>query len=201
MRGVASVALVLGVGGTAFADAEHYEQVRVDAGITGSSVAVADRNGTGLVVEIKEMVHDHLAIGGRVEVGVMYGGHVGDDNAAVSIAMAACALAKAEYYVGDGPIRPFAGLGLGAYSIGSETVDSGPMTAGVSTTTGRYFGVAPEVGVDLGRVRLAVTYNAIVGASIEVTQTVGTVQETTRVSQNYLSLELSFQFAGGRKAH
>jgi outer membrane protein W len=182
----------------AAADPVHYEQVRVDAGLTGSTVAIADRNGAGFVVEIKELVTDHLAIGGRVEVGVMYGGHVGDDHADVSATMAACGLVKAEYHFLDGQIRPFVGLGAGAYTIGSESVTSGPMTAGVQTDTGRYVGVAPQIGIDLGHVRIAATYNAIVGASIEVHDMVGTASQTTTLSQNYLSLELSYEFAGGR---
>ena len=66
--------------------------------------------------------------------------------------------------------------------------------------TGRYFGVAPQIGIDLGRVRLAATYNAILGASLEVHQTVGDVEQTSSASQNYLSLELSFRFGGGRRA-
>lgn len=181
------------------AEAPSYEQVRVDAGVTGSSVAVRDRAGAGMVVEIKAMVRDDLAVGGRVEVAVMFGGALGDDQLPLDVAMAACGLAKAELYLADGPVRPFVALGAGGYTIGAQTIDSGPNTAGIHTQTGRYFGVAPQLGVDLGRVRLAATYNAILGASLEVHHTTGTVDEITRVSQNYLSLELSFQFAGGRK--
>lgn len=59
--------------------------------------------------------------------------------------------------------------------------------------------MAPQVGIDIGRLRVAATYNAILGAYLELHQTIGTVEETTRLSQNYLSLEVSFQFAGGRK--
>lgn len=183
----------------ASAESEHYEQIRVDAGITGSSVAVSERSGAGMVAEIKVMVHDNVAVGGRVEVAVMFGGVVGDDELPLDVAMAACGLAKVEAYAGSGPIRPFVGLGAGGYTIGSQTIDSGPNTSGIYQQTGRYFGVAPQIGVDLGRVRIAATYNAILGASLELHQMIGDVEQRSRVSQNYLSLELSFQFAGGRK--
>ena len=191
--------LALGAATPAFADPESYEQIRVDAGLTASSVAASDRWGGGMAMEIKALVNDHLAIGGRVEVGVMFGGVVGADALPLSVAMAACGLLKAEIYAGDGPIRPFVGLGVGGYTIGSQTIAAGPNTAGIDQQTGRYFGIAPQLGIDLGPVRLAATYNAILGASLEIHQTTGTVEQTSRVSQNYLSLELSFQFAGGRK--
>lgn len=196
---VALAVLSLGGRRDARGDSARYEQIRVDGGLTGSSVGVSDRNGAGMVVEIKAMVDDHLAVGGRVEVAVMFGGVAGRDELPLDVAMAACGLLKGELHAGDGPIRPFVGLGVGGYTIGSQTIDSGPNTAGIYQQTGRYFGVAPQLGVDLGRVRLAATYNAILGASLEVHQTIGDVEQTSRLSQNYLSLELSFQFAGGRR--
>jgi hypothetical protein len=201
-RPVALLALSLAsalASGDAFAEAESYEQIRVDAGMSGAFVSVSDRNGAGMVAEIKVMVHDHVAIGGRVEVAVMFGGHIGQDDRPLDVAMAACGLAKGEYFLIDGPVRPFVGLGIGGYTIGSQTITSGPNTAGIDQQTGRYFGVAPQIGIDLGRLRLAATYNAILGATLEVRQTIGDVEQTSKLSQNYLSLELSFRFAGGRK--
>lgn len=183
----------------AVADSKHYENVRVDAGITGSSVSVSDRNGAGMAVEIKGMAHDNIAIGGRVEVAVMFGGVVGADEAPLDIAMAASGLVKGEYLHGNGMIRPFGGLGVGGYTIGSQTIAAGPNHDGINTTTGRYVGVAPQIGIDIGRVRIAATYNVILGAYLELHQRIGDVEQTTRLSQNYLSLEVSFRFAGGRK--
>jgi hypothetical protein len=199
MRTVALLAIVVCSSTAAFADSEHYEQIRVDGGLTGSSVGVSDRDGVGMVTEIKGMVHDNIAIGGRVEIAMMFGGHIGQDALPLSFAMAACGLLKAEVYAGSGPIRPFVGFGAGAYTIGSQTIERGPNTSGIQSAVGRYFGIAPQIGVDLGPVRLAATYNALAGASLEVQDMVGNVMRTSRVSQNYLSLEVSFQFAGGRK--
>jgi hypothetical protein len=58
---------------------------------------------------------------------------------------------------------------------------------------------APQIGIDVGRLRLAATYNAIVGATLELRQTIGDVEQTEKLSQSYMSLELSFRFGGGRK--
>lgn len=179
----------------ALAESEHFEQIRVDAGMTASSVAIDERSGGGVVAEIKAMVHDYVAVGGRVEIAMMFGGRVGTEEEPLDLAMAASGLLEVEVFAGIGPIRPFAGIGIGGYTIGAQTVQD----AGIRQETGRYFGIAPQLGIDLGRVRLAATYNAILGASIELRQMVGTVERTTRLSQNYLSLELSFRFGGGRK--
>lgn len=195
--GVAFVLASVLADADAVADSSRYEQIRVDAGITGSSVSVGDRSGTGMVVEIKNQLTDTVAIGGRVEIAVMFGGVVGEDELPLDIAMAACGLLKVELHPLDGPVRPFVALGAGGYTIGGQTIDGGPHTSGIRRETGRYVGVAPQVGVDLGPFRLAATYNAILGASLEVSQMVGDVRETTKLSQNYLSLELSFRFAGG----
>src|SRR5262245_1003778 len=169
------VLFVLGLGGRAFAEAEHYEQIRVDAGMTGSSVGVSDRNAVGFVAEIKVNAHDNIAIGGRVEIAVMFGGDVGGEE--LPFGMAAAALAKGEYLLGTGTVRPFAGLGAGLYSMGTHTIVDDPNgNSGISTTSGRYFGVAPEVGIDVGRLRLAATYNAVLGTSVEYRQTSGGVE-------------------------
>ena len=197
MRGwLAALGLV--IGGDASAEAEHYEPIRVDAGMTGSTVGVSDRNGAGFVAEIKVNTHDNIAVGGRVEIAVMFGGRLGGEE--LPFGLAAAALLKGEYLLGTGPVRPFAGIGAGLYSIGSHTIVSDPNgNGGISTTSGRYFGVAPEVGLDLGRLRLAATYNAILGTSVEYRQTTGGIEHRESFSQSYLSLEASFRFGGGRK--
>lgn len=188
-----------GLAGEAAADAGRYEQVRVDAGITGSTVAVSDRNAAGVVAEIKINVDDHVAVGGRVDIAVQFGGVVGDED--LPFGMAAAGLVKGEYLVGTGAVRPFAGIGAGVYSMGSHTIvhDDGGGASGISTTTGRYLGVAPSAGVDLGPVRLAVTYNAILGTSVEYRQTSGGIEHRESFSPDYVTFEMSFRIGGGRK--
>lgn len=183
----------------AIADANHYENVRLDLGLIGTAVRVSDRVGGGVSVEIKGMATDHVAIGGRVEVAVMFGGAVGADRAPLNVAMTADGLVKAEYLFGNALVRPFVGFGIGGYTIGSQSIAAGPNRDAISVTTGRYIGVAPQLGVDIGRVRVAATYNAIIGAYLEVTETIGSSPQTTQLNQSYLSLEISFQLAGGRK--
>jgi len=185
----------------AWAQAENYNPVRVDSGLSGTYVSASGRGGFGAVVEPKFMIHDNIAVGGRLEAAVMFGGNIGSDGSTkMDMGAAAAVLAKGEYLLGTSAVRPFVGLGIGVIDIASQSVSAGPMTAGVDQKAGRYFAVAPQIGVDLGRLRLAATYNMILGADIEVHQMVGGVDQTASFSQNYLTFEMSFRFGGGRKA-
>ena len=186
----------------AHAESEHFEQIRADGGLGVSKAHLEDRGGISLVAEVKAMVHDDLAIGGRVEIAMIYGGVIGMDELPLDFTLAGSGLVKAELFLpgtAHSVVRPFVSLGVGAYTIGSHQVQDGPNTSGIATAIGRYVGAAPQIGVDVGRMRLAATYNAILGATLEVHDRVGTADQITRVSQNYLTLELSFRFAGGRK--
>ena len=195
-------AIVIGVVASraAFADPVHYENTAVDAGVTFVRSAISSRYGDGLAVEIRGLVNDNLAIGGRVEIGAMYGGVVGSDRADLDIAFAASGIVKAEYLFGHEFVRPFVGGGVGGYTIGSQSIPAAGNRAAIENSSGRYLGAAVQVGVDIGPVRVAATYNALLDAYLEFHETTGTgATQTTQLSQNYLTLELSFRFAGGRK--
>jgi hypothetical protein len=200
MRHLCSAAIVassIAATSQARAEAESYEPLRFDAGIAGSYIDASARSGTGFVGEIKYLLHDNVGIGARLDFQVMFGGQLAD-NVDLDIAMTGAALAKAEYYVGNGPIRPWAGGGLGFYSISSQTFLDDPEIR-IETQQGKYFGIAPQVGIDLGRLRLAATYNLVFGAGIEVTRTINGVAQRTTYSQNYVTFELSFRIGGERK--
>jgi hypothetical protein len=68
------------------------------------------------------------------------------------------------------------GLATGAYVLGAS---------GVSPTAGTFFGVGPQLGLDIGGFRAGLSYNALVGAG--------------PVSRDFLSLDLAFRLGGGRK--
>lgn len=184
----------------ATAQAANYELIRVDAGLAGGYSKGVESGGFGGMVEPKLMLHDNVTVGLRVEGMVTFGANVGRGSDELSIASGSVAatLVKAEYLFGNLAVRPVVGLSAGLYSIGGEAITTSSDSVGVSQRAGRYFGVAPQVGLELGRVRLAVSYNAIVGASIEVEQTVGEPQSRRDFSQNYYSFELSFHFGGTR---
>jgi outer membrane protein X len=198
---VAAATVIVGAGGDAYAQAEHYQPFRFDSGLSGTYVSASGRGGFGAVVEPKFYVHDNIAVGGRLEGAVMFGGSIDQMTGDTQMDMGAvgAVMAKGEYLHGLSAIRPFAGLGIGLFDIASQSLAAGPTTTGIDQKAGRYFGVAPQVGIDLGRLRLAATYNMILGADIEVRQTIGGVEQTASFSQNYMTFELSIRFGGGKK--
>lgn len=199
LGGFIALAALLAGAHVAAAQAANYNPIRVDSGLSGTYVSASGRGGFGAVVEPKFSIHDQVSVGFRLEAAVMFGGSFGNDGSTkMELGAAAAVLAKGEYLLTTSGVRPFVGLGLGMFDIASQSVAAGPMTAAIDQRAGRYFGVAPQLGIDLGRLRLAATYNAILGADIEVRQTIGGVDQSASYSQNYLTFEMSFRFGGGR---
>ncbi len=205
MKRVAIAAVTAGLAAIAFpvtaaAQAENYEPYRIDLGVSAAYTHGLGAGGPGGVVEAKYLFMDEVAAGLRLDGAAMFGGSVDSDNGGVDVGIGAVAstLLKGEYLLGDGGARPFAGLGIGMYTIASQSVSAGEGAA-VDQRGGRYFGIAPQIGADLGRARLALTYNAIIGASVEVQQSAGTGgEEVEEYSQDYLTLDFTFRIGGDR---
>jgi outer membrane protein X len=179
--------------------AEHYVPIRVDVGLIGTYLPTGlGGGGFGGVVEPKFLLTDNIALGVQFQGALSFGGSISNAGTSVGIGAVAATLAKGEYlFTHHGNVRPFVGLGLGFYDIASESVSAGSSMASVDQKAARTFGVEPEIGVDLGAVRLAVAYNAMLGTEIEVHQTVGNAMTTTTYSENYLMFELGFRIGGG----
>ena len=198
----AGIAMLSLASSSAVADtipAEHYVPFRVDVGLIGTYLPTGlGGGGFGGVVEPKFLLTDNIAIGIQFQGALSFGGSISGAGTSVGIGAVAATLAKGEYlFTRNGNVRPFVGLGLGLYDIASESVSAGSSMASVDQTAARTFGVQPEIGVDLGAVRLAVAYNAMIGTEIEVHQTVGNAMTTTTYSENYLMFELGFRIGGG----
>lgn len=185
----------------AHAQAVNYNPIRVDSALSGTYVSASGRGGFGAVVEPKYAVHDQVSVGLRFEGAVMFGGSIGNaGDTSMDMGAAASLMAKGEYLFTTTEVRPFVGLALGMIDIASQSISTTSMSASIDQKAGRYFAIAPQIGIDLGRLRLAATYNAIIGADIEVHQMIGGVDQKASFSQNYLTFELGFRFGGGRIA-
>jgi hypothetical protein len=89
------------------------------------------------------------------------------------------------------------GLGAGVYWLTLQSVAAGG--GGIPSVyqgIGRHFGVAPQLGIDFGGVRLAATYNAMLGADLMVEQSVNGSPQTVQNTRNFLVLELTFRNFG-----
>jgi hypothetical protein len=188
---------------------ENYVLFRVDTGLFFAYGHGPGRYGGGAFVEPKFAILDPLVVGAHLEGVVMGGGSINPGTASTNPGTASTSvemrgivnfLAKAEWYFLDSPIRPFVGFGLGVYDIAGQSIATSAGGALINQKAGSYFGLAPQAGIELGIFRLSLTYNAIIGAAIEVQQTVGTSAGShSDVSQNYLSVDLGFRIGGWRR--
>ncbi|MCY1082158.1 hypothetical protein [Archangium lansingense] len=159
--------------------------------------------GFGVVVEPKWNITDWLAVGTRVDVGLIFGGRI-VPSGTTSIALGASVgtLIKAELLLGSSGVRPFVGFGGGTYVIAGQSVSAGNGGAGISQTGGQFYGIAPQLGIDFGGLRLGVTYNHILGADIVIEQNVSLGVQAERLPRNYVLLELTgrvLKFGGSEK--
>ena len=193
LGGFALVALLL-VTVDAQAQSQNFQLFRVDSGLVGA-YAPGDLTGYGIggFVEPKFNATDRIAVGARLEGSVVMGMAIGGEEVTAGMTSQAATLAKGEYFLTTRKVRPFVGLGAGMYTLAS----SGGGTSGANVSAGRYFGVAPQVGVNLGGFRLAGTYHMIFGDNL-VTLSSGNTQ---KVSRNYASLDIGFQFGGKPRAN
>lgn len=168
--------------------------VIIHTGLAGLWGMGSQSFGIGAVVEPKWNITDHIAAGVRLDGGVMGGGRFAPEGTtSISLSAGAATLLKGEYSFFDEGVRPFVGLGAGMYILASQSVAAGAGGAGVSQSGGRFFGVAPQLGVDLGPVRLAATYNHILGGDIVVEQNINAGIEAEKIQRNYVQFELTFR--------
>jgi hypothetical protein len=185
----------------ASAQASNYEPFRLDMAVLGTYAHGPTSFGFGGLVEPKFNVLNFLSVGARFEGAAMFGGSVDayNESASVSIWAASAYLGKADFFLADWPVRPWVGLGAGLYYLaGQSFTDMG--SSGNTTLhqkAGRYFGLAPQVGIELGGFRLSATYHAILGAEMEVEQTLGTGDVRSKgFTQNYVTFELGWRIFG-----
>jgi hypothetical protein len=175
----------------------------VHSGVAGLWGYGTQSFGLGAVVEPKWNITDSIAAGLRLDGGALFGGRiVPQGTTSVAMGLSVATLLKGEYLLGDSGVRPFLGLGAGTYTLVSQSVAAGNSGAGVNQSAGQFFGVAPQLGIDFGGVRLGLTYNHILGGEVIIEQDVSTGVQAARLPRNYVQLELSFhtlKFGGPEK--
>jgi outer membrane protein X len=203
------VVACLAIAPAARAQAPNYQPVRVDLTLYGA-YAAADANayGGGIALEPKLNLTDQIAVGLRLDAAGFATQRVSvgaTGSQAVSVSQGARAvtafLAKADWYLTTSTVRPFLGIGVGIYRIGSGT-QSVSGTGSVVQTAGKFqgFGVCPQLGLNLGAFRVAGTYHLIAGGDqVVLTQSVGTSAPTqTKLSKSFFAIEIGGTFGGGR---
>jgi hypothetical protein len=181
--------------------APNYQIFRTDIGFGAATVHAQGAYGGTVSVEPKLNLMDNVAIGARFEALIGGGGNIGgpgSGDVSVKMNVAVASLLKADYFLTTASVRPWVGLGIGRYAIVSQGVNTGGGVS-VKQNAGAYFGLAPQLGLELGGFRISLTYNHIVAAEVEVTQTVNGRPETKKYSHNYLTIDIGFRVGGQRR--
>ena len=167
---------------------------KMDGGIHGGfSFGDVKMYGIGASLEPKVFLTPKISAGARFEGTALFGGNIDASGESVSASASSVGafLVKGEFYTNDEGTRPFFGLGLGYYTIGSNSAG----TSGASISAGSHFGLAPQIGVTFKNFRLSGIYHVITGKDL-LTVSAGDFKE---ISRNYLVVELGFKIFGSNK--
>lgn len=193
MKKIIVLAALLAAGFSSSFAQLNYKAFKVDVGglyaiPTGDDV----KAGVGFYVEPKYNITDHIAAGLKMEWAIM--GAEEAEGASIDISAIGSYQITGDYYFGTSKVRPFVGLGLGIYSLGtatiSGTIEGEDYTFDTDTELdfGNKFGFAPRAGILLGHFRLGLEYNVITGIDSEISD-----------SKNYLAFKVGFEIGGGKK--
>ena len=186
-------ALVFAALTTSFAQSTSYKAFKVDVGgLYAIPSGDGIKAGVGFYLEPKYNINDNIALGLKMEWALMGASDKLGSNASVST-LGTYQL-TGDYYFNTNKIRPFAGLGLGIYNLGTvefsanlNETDDAITINGDPIDYGSKFGFTPRVGLLMGHFRVALEYNAIMGV------------DDVLDSKNYLSFKLGFEIGGGKK--
>lgn len=154
------------------------------------------KGGILFVLEPKYAVIPNVSVGLRMELAVMARG-ASDQNgnvAKVDVKAAGSYLLTGDYYFTQNTVRPFAGIGLGLYSLAGASADNTSASAGASSK----FGEMVRAGVEISHFRVGLEYNIVPNTKYE-TIDAGTGNKTVTTSKNgYLGIKVGFTIGGGR---
>ena len=172
------------------AQSTMYKPVKVDVAL---GYGFGNAKGIVFAIEPKYNIQDQIAVGLRMEGAILGNIEAETDasgtntDATIDLSAISSYLLTGEYYFSNSSFRPLAGLGFGAYSMGS--IQAGTSDDGVEEgkiNVGTKFGVAPRVGFEVGHFRMALEYNLITG-------------QPKDFNRNYFATKVGFFFGGGKR--
>ncbi len=138
--------------------AEEFKAFRVDLGL---GYAIPNGGGGGVIValEPKYSVTPQISAGIRWEGAMMARTLTLDgEKAEGELKLNSSFLITGDYHFTTNKFRPFAGIGLGAYSLAGASVSLNNSSSDVNVGAKTNFGVMGRVGFDVAHIRLAVEY-------------------------------------------
>lgn len=168
--------------------AQTYKPFKLGFGI---GYTMPSDGGGGILIDVEPAyrINDAIAVGLRIESAAM-AKNVSGSSATVS-ANGSYTL-NGQYYFSDSKVRPYAGLGLGIFSIASIAMDN----SSGAVAGGSKLGFYPRVGLDLGHFNINLDYN-LVPASKGV-EVASTGASETKIKNSYLGIRMGFFVFGGK---
>lgn len=174
--------------------AQDYKKFRVGIGL-GYAAASGYGSGGGVIftLEPSYRLQDNLSLGLRYEAAAITRGYSQSVTGAnFDVAGIGSFTLNGQYYFGSGDFRPFAGLGLGLYSLaavgGSTSGTSGSFNA---TAAESKFGFYPRIGFDFHHFSMSADYNI-------VPPTKDILGGTGEFKNSYFGIRLGFFIGGGK---
>jgi outer membrane protein with beta-barrel domain len=153
------------------------------------------KGGVLFVVEPKYAVIPSVSVGLRLETAIMARGRTdaSGSNTEVDVKAAGSYLVTGDYYFTSSTVRPFAGAGLGIYSLASASTEDN----GASVSAGSKFGEMIRAGVELSHFRVGVEYNIVPKTTMEYINSNG-VKTTSSMKNGYIGIKVGFCIGGGK---
>lgn len=179
-------------------DESVYKPFKVDVSV---GVGIPEGSGTKVggvfALEPKYAVLENLSVGLRLETAVFARARSTNADGTVAdleVKGAGSYLATGDYYfTAKHSFRPFAGAGVGIYSLASASSSYGTIEKG-----GTKFGGAVRGGFEAGHFRLGIEYNfvpATKGLSVDDNSNV----IATTIRNNYWGFKVGVVFGGGKR--
>lgn len=194
MKTAYTLALVLLV--TTLGYGQDYKQIRVGFGLGYASAGGYGSSG-GVIVTLEPSyrLKDNLALGLRLESALITRGYSQNfTGASIDVAAIGSYTVNGQYYFGSTDFRPFAGLGLGLYSMAEVKAD---VSSGGSTQTGQVaaaeskFGFYPRIGFDYHHFTMSADYNIIPPTTAQI--------GSGEFKNSYFGIRIGFFVGGGKK--
>ncbi|MCK8492866.1 hypothetical protein M0L20_13435 [Spirosoma sp. RP8] len=182
------------------ASAQEFKPFKVNLSVGyAKPLNSAASGGVLFAVEPKYGLSDNFDLGLRLEAAVVARGVVYNGNTATGdVGAFSSYLLTGNYLFGTGGIRPFLGVGVGFYSIGSAgtvVIYDGQTNSNVTFVNDTKFGGMVRGGIKAGHFVAAVEYNAAPTTQNRLGNTT-----TTITSENsYLGIKVGFDIGGGRR--
>lgn len=179
-------------------DEREFKPFKVDVSVGGAIPEGSGSKGGGIfVIEPKYAIVDQFCVGLRIETAVMARAFKNSDGtySSADVSASGSYLATGDYYFTNTSFRPFAGGGLGVYSLASASVDNNGNTSDVASAT--KFGGMIRAGFETGHFRLGIEYNVIGNSTVQSMDYQGNTYASTS-KNSYLGIKIGICIGGGR---